>query len=250
MTLHIRLASGGPARGTTALWTKARSAAALLAGGHWAEMAGLLRRRAYSDSYFLVLRCDLAVPCEIPPTAVPVTVRPLRPADTAILLDPKRPGVDAKGVSDRLHQRRLLEVGLATCYVAQTADGHPCYMTWLVPPEENATIRAYFDDAVLPLGAGEMLMEGVFTLEAYRRRRVMEAAGVQIRALAAEAGARWIVAYVDRENVASLRGFRRNGYVPALVRRERWRLFRRRVTFGPLLGDDGEEIPARESIGA
>lgn len=216
------------------LRTKAKSVGRLFAEGGWTELWRLLQRRLYSESRFFVLRCDLTVHCGHPAPAIPVTVRPLRSSDTATLLNLDEPGIGAKGISHRLHQQRLLDIGLMTCYVAVTADDHPCYMTWLVPPSENAIIATYFGDAVLPLAADEMLVEGVFTLEAYRRRRIMEAAGVQLRTRAVELGARWLVAYVDQENVPSLKGFRRNGYIPDLVRRERWRLFRRQVTFTAL----------------
>jgi hypothetical protein len=43
-----------------------------------------------------------------------------------------------------------------------------------------------------------------------------------------------VITFVDEQNPASLKGCLRAGFAPYLRRRERFRLFRRSVTFDPI----------------
>ena len=47
-------------------------------------------------------------------------------------------------------------------------------------------------------------------------------------------GARRVITFVDHHNVPALKGCQRAGFSPYLIRVDRWRLFRRRVTFRAL----------------
>jgi hypothetical protein len=158
-------------------------------------------------------------------------VREIRQGDVDILFDVEGQGLSGSGVADLMHQWRLLEAGLKTCYVAVTPESRLCFMAWLLTPSANQVIREYFQGAVAPLGDGETLIEGVLTLEQYRGRHVMQAAVAKLREMAGTSGARWMNAYVSEENVVSLRGFSRVGFEPFLLRTERWRFGRRQVRF-------------------
>jgi GNAT superfamily N-acetyltransferase len=135
----------------------------------------------------------------------------------------------------------MLASELKTCYVAVTADGHPCFIQWLIGPEENAKVARHFKGVFPWLAADEALLEGGFTLEAYRGRGIMSWAIAEIAARSVEAGARWVVTFVNADNLPSLKACRRAGFVPYLRRTETWRLFRHQVTFTPL--PPGTPIP-------
>jgi hypothetical protein len=236
------MATARPARPLTIGLLHIQSAFIMLRAGYSTEVWRLARRRLYSDSRFLLLRCDLALPNESPSGILPLTLRQIRKSDVPALLDLEEPGITATGVSDRVHQWRLLEAGLKTCYVAVTVDDCPCFMAWLVGPCENARVEAYFKGGVALLRGDEMMIEGVFTLEKYRGRRVMQSACAKLREIAAVSAARWIVAYVDENNGPSLTAFSRMGYVPYLLRHERWRFGLRRVAFLPVPAEAGTRL--------
>lgn len=186
--------------------------------------------RMYSDSTSLGMRRDLAVPFTGPSAKIPITVRPLAAADDLSALDPA-PGLDADERLWRLAQLRLLGSGLGICYVAIAPEGKPCYMQWVMPSSENARLQAFFGNLYPRLGADEALLEGAYTPDAYRGKGIMGAAMTQVAERAADVGARWVITFVDEHNQGSVKGCLRAGFVPYLRRRERFRLFYRRVTF-------------------
>jgi RimJ/RimL family protein N-acetyltransferase len=133
-----------------------------------------------------------------------------------------------------LGQARLLRSGIETCHVAVEPDGKACYMQWLILSNENERVHAFFGNLYPRLAPDEALLEGAYTPEAYRGQGIMAAAMSQIAERASQFGARWVVTFVDESNVASLKGCARAGFEPYVRRHERFRLFRRYVSFTPV----------------
>src|SRR5439155_471370 len=104
---------------------------------------------------------------------------------------PTPPGLAADQVFARLGQQRILQSGLATCYVAIGPEGKPCYMQWLIPSSENDRVRTFFGNLYPQLGPDEVLLEGAYTPEAHRGQGIMASAMAQIAQQAAHSGARW-----------------------------------------------------------
>jgi GNAT superfamily N-acetyltransferase len=192
--------------------------------------------RLYSDSASVGLRRDLQAPCAAPPPAAKrqFQVRPLAPDDELAWLDVREPGLSDEQVYARLGQARLLRSGLQTCHLAVEPDGSPCYMQWLILSNQNDRVRAFFGNLYPRLAPDEALLEGAYTPEAYRGQGIMAAAMAQIAERADRFGARWVLTFVDESNAASLKGCARAGFVPYLRRSERFRLFRRSVSFTPV----------------
>ena len=109
-----------------------------------------------------------------------------------------------------------------------------CYMQWLIPPAENARVRAFFGNLYPWLRPDEALLEGAYTPEEYRGQGIMAGAMAQIAERGPVLGARWVITFVDEGNAASLKGCERAGFTPYVRRREAFRLFVRRVAFTPL----------------
>lgn len=213
----------------------------LLRKGLFGEIARALRRRVYSDTLSLGLVRDLAMPFTPPAVRLPLTVRPLHDDDISALLDPRAPGLTSEEVHVRLNRLRMVRAGIPTCYVAVTQEGMPCYMQWLIGPRENARVRAYFHDLFPKLASGEALLEGAFTPSAYRGQGIMPHAMARIAEQGSNLGARRVMTFVTEDNIPSLKGCQRAGFVPFLARRERWRLLHRRSTFARL--PDGTPYP-------
>ena len=202
----------------------------LVMAGNAAKAWWAVTYRMYSDSTSLGMRRDLAVPFTGPSAKIPITVRRLAADDDLSALDPA-PGLSADERLWRMAQLRLLRSGIGICYVGVAPDGQPCYMQWVMPSSENARLKAFFGNLYPRLGPEEALLEGAYTPDAYRGKGIMGAAMTQVAERAADVGARWVITFVDEQNQGSVKGCIRAGFVPYLRRRERFRLFYRRVTF-------------------
>ena len=106
----------------------------------------LLRRalgtRLHSETLAIGLRRDLDCPFVHPTAKLPLVIRPLRSGDDLSILNIDQPELTSDVLFERLSQRRLINAGLPTCWVAIAPDGKVCYMQWLVAPSDNVRIRA------------------------------------------------------------------------------------------------------------
>jgi GNAT superfamily N-acetyltransferase len=211
--------------------------------GRGAQVWRAVTRRLYSNGASIGLKRDVTVPFTAPAAKLPIRVRALAPADDLSFLDVHQAGLSDDQVFGRLGQRRILESGLQTCHVALGPDGRPCYMQWLIPSAENDRLRAFFGNLYPRLGPDEALLEGAYTPEEHRGKGIMASAMAQIAERGRELGARRVITFVDEGNVASLKGCERAGFTPYLRRHEAFRLFRRRITFTPLI-----PAPARQVV--
>jgi GNAT superfamily N-acetyltransferase len=212
----------------------ARAVVAGLRSGELRVLADELRRRVWSNWTHYGLSRDLDVPFEAPNAKIPLKIRTLRSDDV-----PKLLGMDADYVSDRgpyvrMHRLNFVDEGLGTCYVAVTDGDEPCYMQWLMPARQNDRIEGYFRGIFPRLEPDQALLEYAFTREDYQGKGVMPAAMARIAEKARDEGGRSVITFVDHQNIPALKGCQRSGFSPYLLRLDRWRLFRRTVTFTAL----------------
>lgn len=215
-----------------------RKLAWLLRTRSFRVLARLLERWLWSDvtAYGLQRQLDEPIPARRP--RIPVTIRPLRPGEEGEFT--RIPGATPDDTLVRVNARHLLESGLETCYVGVTAEGEPCYMQYLVLPEANDRLEAAFGGLIPPLGDGDALLEFAFTVERYRAAGIMPLAVRELGLRAGRDGARRLVTYIPEWNPHVLRFFRRIGFEPFVIRRERYRLLRRRIWFEELSADDSD----------
>jgi hypothetical protein len=204
----------------------------VLGSGNLGETLRHARRRVYSTAEFVGFRRDLGVPFAAPPAKIPITVRPMAPGDLEAIL-PLGPGLPRGEWWEQVTRRRLLEARIGTCHVAAAPDGRPCYMLCVMGHADNARVRRYFGGAFPELAPDEALLEGAFTPAPFRGLGLMAAATALIAERAADIGARRVLCFVESGNAASVKSCLRAGFAPETVRREDWRLFRRRSAFRP-----------------
>lgn len=200
-----------------------------------------LRRKFYSNSTSFCLRRDLTYPFEAPPAKIPITVRPAGYAEAAILFNANAPELSANEMNDRIARWGLFQSGIPQCYAAIDQDGAPCYAQWLMTSADNGRIQEYFRGAFPILAPDEALLEGAFTPESRRGQRLMPRAMALIAERAKDLGARYVITFVGKDNIASLKGCVRSGFAPYMVRRADWRLLRPHVSFLPL--SEGKPFP-------
>ena len=98
---------------------------------------------------------------------------------------------------------------------------------------DNERIQKYFRGTFPVLAPDQALLEGAFTPESHRGKGIMPRAMALIAEGARNLGARYVITFVAEENIPSLKGCKRAGFVPCMLRKTKWRLLRPRVTFLP-----------------
>lgn len=206
----------------------------MLTRGEAGELWKEVKRRLYSNERSLCLRRDLDEPFETPAAKIELRIRPLQPEDVPKLLEEYDSDVPNEAVKERARRKLFLRENVPTCYVAVTEDDEPCYMQWLMSAEQNDQIQSYFNGGFPVLNSDEGLLEFAFALEKYRGLRIMPHAMAEIAKKGKEFGARYIITFVREENIPSLKGCKRAGFWPYMVRDDKWRFFTRKVEFHKL----------------
>jgi hypothetical protein len=221
--------AGTPSRSRARAW-----------GGRLLTLWRFLRQRVYSEHRAVGLRRDLQRPFATPEAKVPIGIRLLTEEDRRTLASPQA-GESEVERFERRSRMAMLEAGLQCCYAAADAQDQLCYVQWLLTPEQNPRLQAFFRGSFPWLASDEALLEGAFTPASRRGLRIMPCAMAQLALKAQEAGVRWVLTFVSEGNEASLKGCRRAGFEPYVLRRATWRLFRHRYRFEPL----PQELPQR-----
>lgn len=204
----------------------------LLLEGHYSVFYHEFQNRLHSESLSFGLQRDLHEPFDNPSAKIKINIRHLQEDDVETLL--------GEEVSDMVNPRiiasqlAIIDAKIPTCYVAVTSTDKPCYMQWLIGPEDNDKIKSHFKGVFPLLKPQEALLEGAYGNPKFRGLRIMPAAMAQIAEKASLINARWVNTFVDVTNIASLKGCRRSGFEPYILRKESWFLFRLTISFHPL----------------
>lgn len=204
----------------------------LLKKGHIRIFLEELRKRLYSNSRSVGLRRDLTIPFQSPDAKIPISIRPIKDGDFQMIT--QRGNVSEMWPRIVQQRQSMIDADLQTCYITVTERGEPCYMQWLMGPDQNEKIKALFGDTFPVLNPDEALLEAAFMHPDYRGLRIMPAAMSRIAEKAVDLGARYTITFVDIENIPSLKGCRRSGFYPYVLRKDHWFLFRRKITFEPV----------------
>jgi len=187
--------------------------------GKFAKLARELVKRVFSNSESYLLRRDLTVPFQASAAKQPIEVRPIKDSDI--------PGI----LSARPGRLLILQANIPTCYLATTANGEICYMQWLVEQSDLDRFRPFFDGELGNLRKDEVLLEFAYTFEQFRGQKIMPAAMAAIAEKGLLSGARYAVTYVQKDNIAALKGCAAAGFSPYMIRDERWRIFSFKESF-------------------
>jgi GNAT superfamily N-acetyltransferase len=216
------------------LLARARSLGRMVAQGEVDLAWRKLRYQLYAERVSYGLIRDLRAPVTPPRVRWPVTVRPLVGDDVSALFDPDDPLLSDAMRRELRERLRLLEVGIGRPFVAVNPAGVPCFVQWLFPAAENAALERYYDRVFPHLADDEALIDGAYTVPRFRGLGVMPAAMVQIAERATAFGATRVLSFTFHDNAVSLRASEQAGFVPFVIRSERWRLLRRHVRFLPV----------------
>jgi hypothetical protein len=194
-------------------------------------LIGEVLRRLYSNGITYVVRKDRSIPVKEPGVKISVAFREGSEEEIAKILDLEGPGMSKKDKWNVIRRSFLACSGIRTCYIGITEDDIPCHIDWFIGPSEDGKIHEFFDGGFPPLADDEMLLEGGYTPETYRRKGIMANAYWQIPKIGSPVVTRWVLSYMRKGNVESLKAARRAGFEPYLLREEKWRFFRRKFHY-------------------
>jgi GNAT superfamily N-acetyltransferase len=129
-------------------------------------------------------------------------------------------------VFEILRRVSFYERGFDACYFASTNSGEVCHMAWLLSASHNNLIQSQYPPGMSKLEEDEVLLENIFTFPRYRGKGIMTSVTIFLADLARKQGFRRVMAYVDIENKASLKGFLRAGFYSYREEKEKRRFFR------------------------
>lgn len=161
---------------------------------------------------------DLSIAIERPEARIPISVRAARKADLDKLLSGT--GVTDTKEAQELSARRSFaeKVGGGACVAIDERNGTPCYVQWLLGPQQNQVIGELGGFPLL--AEGEALLEDAYTPPSHRGLGIMSAAMALIAERGADLDARHVLTFVGVDNIASLKGCKRAGFHPYLRHRQ------------------------------
>ncbi|WCO03306.1 GNAT family N-acetyltransferase [Psychroserpens ponticola] len=137
---------------------------------------------------------------------------------------------DLNSLNEGVRHSRLVEEQIPKCYVATTNENRTIYRQWLFTHKYQQQVIDYFGPIFPKISINEAIIEGVFTHPDYRGLRIMSDAMSKIIQQQQYKNIKRVIAFVEESNKASLKGFYRIGFLPYMIRKEVWFLFRRKVT--------------------
>jgi hypothetical protein len=194
----------------------------------------IIRHKLWSDTTSLGLRRDLTVPFPAPEAAIPLQVRAAIERDIERITRIDEPGIPLDEIDERRDRRKWYDAGIRTNYVAITQNNEPCYFQSAIPYSQRDLVTRVYGKSFPELQPGQVLIEGPLTLTRFRGKRVMPAAMTRITDLITNDETKEAIVFVDLDNIPSLKGCVRAGYVPYCLRENRWRFFRQSIVFGPV----------------
>lgn len=177
-----------------------------------------IAKRIISKNEVFGLRRDLNLGFQNPDALIDIVIRPFRDEDQdSFAMDLQNDG--------------LVEKKIPNCYVAVNTEDVPCYRQWLMGPKQNVKIKEFWGKAFPVLKEDEALLEGGFTIPAFRGKGIMPAAISRIVDKRDDLEIRWVITFVGIENIPSLKGCQRSGFYPYIIRKEKWLMFKQTVVF-------------------
>ncbi|WP_157471013.1 hypothetical protein [Gracilimonas tropica] len=215
--------------------TRAKRALGFMHKGNLGIFFREIRKRWNSTSLTIGLQRDLHDPIIPPEAKIPLNIRKLHAADVEHLMGYGQ--LKKTDVQLYHHQLDTLDAFFANCFVAENIHGEACFMQFLIGPQQNEKIQKHFKGVFPRLGTEEGLLTGAYLNPLYRDLGIMPVAIARIAEKAKYFGAQWVLTFVDKENIDSLKSYHRAGFTPYIMRYDRWFLFRMTTYFEPLDDD-------------
>lgn len=224
--MSIKLYTGRSLAGS--FWQKFRKGLTFIQNGQSSLIWNHIRTRLYSTSFSFGLQRNLRQQFTPRKAKVELSVRLMKQGDADTILNHAEVKRSFPHIIDK--RKKLVRAKIPTCYVA-IANNTPCFMQWLMGPEQNEQIQGFFGKTFPKLENNEALLEGAFANPDFRGMGVMPEAMSKITEKATEIGVQRVITFVDIDNIPSLKGCKRAGFSPYILKKSRWLLFKRSVSY-------------------
>lgn len=172
-----------------------------------ARVASRLKLGPFWQATRFGLRRDLRIPLERKPAKIPISVREALPADlsSSLLAGAGDDPAETLEIARRLDFAKKQS---GQCFIAiDESNGLPCYMQWLIGPEDAQRLGGF-----PPLAPNEALLENAYTPVSYRGLGIMAEAMALIAERALDWRCRYVLTFVEQDNIGSLKGCQRAGF--------------------------------------
>lgn len=200
---------------------KLKYAITLLHLGDFKSLWDALARRIKSEEIAIGFRRDIEIDIPKPRSLKKISVIEAREEDAKFFDDKRNDG--------------LIEQ-FDTCYVAITKDQIPCARLWLIDHSQNGKLKKAWGDIFPELERNEMLIENVYTIPKFRGFGILPVMVDEVVRTKVEEGIRYAITFGELKNKLTTRSFAYAGFEPYILRRKKWILFKRTITF--------EKVPA------
>lgn len=200
---------------------KLQFAISLLRSGNIVLVWEAFRRRLGSEEIAIGFRRDLEKEFAEPKSLMKISVRKAIPEDAKYFQDRRNDGLIER---------------FETCYVALTKEGIPCSRLWLIDASQNELLKDTWNATFPELQPDEVLIENVYTVPKYRGFGILPLVVDKVVKAGRKSGIRYALTFGELKNTITSRSFAYAGFDPYILRRKRWTLFIRRISF--------ENVPA------
>lgn len=173
-------------------------------------------RRIKSEEVAYGFKRDLEVRYAKPRTLLKISTRVYKQNDGQFFTERKN-----DGLINEFH----------TCYVGVTKEGIPCCHLWLIDASQNEKLKKVWGNTFPTLGKHELLVENVYTVPKYRGLGIFPGFLDDIVEKGRALGAKSIISFGEASNINLSRSFVYAGFQPYIVRRKKWFLFRKSISF-------------------
>jgi hypothetical protein len=116
-------------------------------------------------------------------------------------------------VQPLLFRRWMFKHGYHNCYIAKTAETNEiCAMAFLIFPEDIKRSESGYRSWFPRLKEDEAIIAGTYTFEKFRGNYLHPSIVNDLSRICKERGYKWVLAYVEQNNIDSLKGFERTGF--------------------------------------
>lgn len=140
----------------------------------------------------------------------------------------KNAGVGTGWVERR---KRLAKLDIGRAYISFIGSD-PCHVQWVFDSSDNEKLALYYKGEYPALHAGEAILEHALTLPAYRRKGIHQKSRHQIIEIERENfKIRRFLSFINPNNIPSIKVAINQGFVPTMIRKEKWFLFKKKFVF-------------------
>lgn len=180
-------------------------------GAHVVARELVDRLRSDKPEYELV--CHLEDRPPVPSAQIPVVMEACAPT-TFEGFDDELARSRGLAYGQALRRSRACHAGVPGLHVAFDSNGDSIYAQWLLFQDDREALVTHSHGPWRSLREDEALVEFAYTFTAFRGQRAMAAGMGQLLDRAQSSGKRRVYTYVRSDNVPSLRGCARIGFVP------------------------------------